>query len=59
MKNNEVKTILIRLDPDTHNKIRHISIDTGISVNAYVVKALKKVIEAHEKEAKNDKWQID
>ena len=55
MKDNEVKTILIRLDSDTHNKIRHISIDTGISVNAYVVKALKKIIESHEKESKNGK----
>ena len=55
MKKNDIKTILIRLDSTTHNKIRHISIDTGISINTYVVNALKKIIKTHEKESKNGK----
>lgn len=55
MKEKTTKTILIRLDPSIHNKIRHISIDTGISINTYVTDALKKIVKQYEKEAKNDK----
>lgn len=55
MEDKKTKTILIRLDPKTHNKIRHISIDTGISINTYVINAIKEVIAKFEKEMNDEK----
>ena len=52
IKDKKKKTILIRLDEETHNKIRHISIDTGISINAYVNSAIISIIASQEKENK-------
>lgn len=46
-KNN--KSILVRLDKDLHKRMRHLSIETGISVNEYVVKALKEILDRYEK----------
>ncbi len=56
MEDKKTKPVLIRLDPKIHNRIRHISIDTGISINTYVSNALKEIIKNYEKkEAQNDK----
>ena len=41
MKNEDLKTLLIRLTPELHKQMRHISIDTGISLNEYVIEAFK------------------
>lgn len=53
MKNEELKTLLIRLTPELHKQMRHISIDTGISLNEYVIEAFKKIVEEYDKEKSN------
>ena len=53
MKKEELKTLLIRLTPELHKQMRHISIDTGISLNEYVIEAFKKIVEEYNKEKSN------
>ncbi len=55
MENKNYKTIPIRLTNELHKKMRHLSIDTGISINEYVVKALTKIVENYEMEKTNGK----
>lgn len=52
-KNN--KSILVRLDTDLHKRMRHLSVETGISINEYVVKALKEILDRYEKGQKDGK----
>lgn len=53
MKDEKNKTLLVRLDPELHKEMRHISIDTGISLNEYVIKSFKKIVAEHQKEKPN------
>ncbi len=53
MKDNQLKTLLVRLTPELHKKMRHISIDTGISLNEYVIQAFQKIVDDYTKEKTN------
>ena len=53
MKENELKTLLVRLNPELHKQMRHISIDTGISLNEYVIQSFEKIVENNNKEKSN------
>lgn len=53
MKENGLKTLLVRLNPELHKQMRHISIDTGISLNEYVIQAFEKIVENYNKEKSN------
>lgn len=53
MKNEKIKTLLVRLDPELHKEMRHISVDTGISLNEYVIKSFKKIVAEYKKEKSN------
>ena len=54
MKNNELKTLLVRLSPDLHKKMRHISIETGISLNEYVISSFEKIVQEYNREKNNE-----
>lgn len=45
---NKTKPIIIRLDAVSHKKMRHISVDTGKSINSYVASAVEKIIKDYE-----------
>lgn len=53
MKENELKTLLVRLNPELHKQMRHISIETGISLNKYVIQSFEKIIDIYNKEKSN------
>ena len=48
--NKKYKSILIRLSPELHKKMRHLSIESGLSINTYVVKALEEIVKINGKE---------
>ena len=54
MKQQKQKTLLIRMSPDLHKKMRLISVKNERSLNQYVIDAFKKIVAKDEKEMK--KW---
>lgn len=53
MRKEELKTLLIRLSPELHKQMRHISIETKISLNEYVNDAFKKIVKEYSEEKSN------
>ena len=52
MKPQKQKTLLIRMSPELHKKMRLISVKTECSLNQYVINAFKKIVAQDEKEMK-------
>ncbi len=52
MKPQKQKTLLIRMSPDLHKKMRLISVKNERSLNQYVIDAFKKIVAQDEKEMK-------
>lgn len=50
MKNKKQKTLLIRMSPELHKKMRLISVKNECSLNQYVINAFNKIIAQEEKE---------
>lgn len=44
----EIKTFLVRIPKDIYIQMRHISIETGKSLNQLVVEYFKEICEKHE-----------
>lgn len=55
MKPQKQKTLLIRMSPDLHKKMRLISVKNECSLNQYVINAFKEIVAQDEKGIK--KWE--
>ena len=56
MKTQKQKTLLIRMSPELHKKMKLISVKNECSLNEYVIKAFEKIVAKEEKEI--NKWVI-
>ena len=54
MKSEKQKTLLIRMSPELHKKMRLISVKNECSLNQYVINAFNKIVAQEEKEIQ--KW---
>ena len=50
MKTQKQKTLLIRMSPELHKKMKLISVKNECSLNEYVIKAFEKIVAKDEKE---------
>lgn len=54
MKNTKTKSLIIRMSPELHKKMKLISVKNECSLNEYVIKAFEKIVAKDEKEKKNE-----
>lgn len=52
MELKKTKTLLIRLSPELHKKMKLISVQNDCSLNEYVIKAFEKIVKKDEEEKK-------
>lgn len=52
MKNKKTKSLIVRISPELHKKMKLISVKNECSLNEYVIKAFEKIVEDDEKENK-------
>lgn len=53
-KQQNTKSLLVRMSPELHKKMKLISVQTDCSLNDYVIKYFEQVVEKKEKENKNE-----
>ena len=51
----ETKTLLIRLSPELHKKMKLISVKNDCSLNEYVIKSFEKIVYEEEQKEKTQK----
>lgn len=51
----ETKTLLIRLSPELHKKMKLISVKNNCSLNEYVIKSFEKIVKEEEQKEKIQK----
>ena len=52
MKTKKTKSLIVRMSPELHKKMKLISVKNECSLNEYVIKAFEKIVEKEEKEIK-------
>lgn len=53
MKNTKTKSLIVRLSPELHKKMKLISVKNECSLNEYVIRAFEKIVTNDEKRNKN------
>ena len=56
MENNKkiVKGLSVRIPKDLYQKMRHISVEKGKSLNRFVIESFEEIVKKHEKEVKGN-----
>ena len=54
MEQKKTKTLLIRMSPELHKKMKLISVKNECSLNEYVIKAFEKIVAENEEVKKNE-----
>lgn len=54
MKNTKTKSLIIRMSPELHKKMKIISVKNDCSLNEYVIRAFEKIVAKDEKENRNE-----
>ena len=52
IKNKKKKSLIVRMSPELHKKMKLISVKNECSLNEYVIKAFEKIVADDEKENK-------